>query len=369
MSTAAPLEPIGERLTHTWSGRRRWPLVSVAGGSLAAALVLLPLVFLLVQAQQSGWDQLRRLLLRHQVAVLLWNSVRLTVACTLLCAVLGVGAAWLVERTDVPFRRALAVALVLPLGIPDFVVGFGWVSLEPGLHGYLAAVLIMTLSLYPLVYLPVASALAALDGGLEEAARSLGAGPWSAFRRVTLRQIWPAMLGGCLLVTLGLLAEYGAFEIVQYQTFTIQIFTEYKLGFDTVAACALALVLVVISVAVLGGELALAGRGRAFRSGPGARRPPARVLLGRARIPALLALLALCGAALGVPLGSLAYWIVHGGSSTLPSASLLAAALHTALLSAAAAALATALAVPVSTLALRHRNSLTLLIERLSYLP
>ena len=63
--------------------------------------------------------------------------------------------------------------------------------------------MIMTLSLYPLVYLPVASALANLDAGLEEAARSLGLGPWRAFWRVTLREIWPAVLGGCLLVTLG----------------------------------------------------------------------------------------------------------------------------------------------------------------------
>ena len=80
--------------------------------------------------------------------------------------------------------------------------------------------------------------------GLEEAARSLGLGPWRTFWRVTLRQIRPAVLGGCLLVTLALLAEYGAFEIVQYQTFTVEIFTEFKLGFDTVAACVLSLVLV-----------------------------------------------------------------------------------------------------------------------------
>ena len=369
MAAAAPSEHVGARIGHTWSGRRRWPLASALAGAAAAALVLLPLTFLVVQAQQSGWDQLRRLLLRHQVAVLLWNSARLAVACTLLCALLGVGCAWLLERTDVPGRRLLAVLLVLPLGIPDFVVGFGWVSLEPGLHGYLAAVMIMTLSLYPLVYLPVASALGGLDGSLEEAARSLGAGPWETFRRVTLRQIWPAVLGGCLLVTLGLLAEYGAFEIVQYQTFTVQIFTEFKLGFDTVAACALSLVLVAISLAVLGGELALTGRGRVFRSGPGARRPPARIVLGRARWAALAALAALCGAALGVPVGALVYWILRGGSSTLPPASIFSATLHTAGLSAAAAALAVVLAVPVSTLALRHRNRLTLLLERLCYVP
>ena len=203
MSTFAPIEPVTNRWVRRWSGRGRWPLVSIAGGMIAVALVLLPLTFLVVQAQQSGWGEVERLLLRHSVAVLLWNTVRLTFACTALCAVLGVGAAWCVERTTLPARRLWAVALVLPLGIPDFVIGFGWVSIEPRLHGYLAAVMIMTLSLYPLVYMPVAAALAHSDAGLEEAARSLGLGPWQTFRRVTLRQIRPAVLGGCLLVTLG----------------------------------------------------------------------------------------------------------------------------------------------------------------------
>jgi iron(III) transport system permease protein len=369
MSTLTPTEPLAQRLTYKWSGHRRWPLVSVAGGILVAALVLLPLIFLIDQAGQSGWSELRHLVLRHSVAVLLWNTVRLTVACTLLCALLGVGAAWLVERTELPLRRFWAVALVLPLGIPDFVVGFGWVSIDPALHGYLPAVMIMTLSLYPLVYLPVAAGMANLDGALEETARSLGMGPWRTFAKVTLRQIWPAVLGGCLLVTLGLLAEFGAFEILQYRTFTVEIFVEYKLGFNTVGACALSLVLVLLGLLVLGGELALGGRGRAWRSGPGVRRMSSRVPLRTWTLPSLAALTVLTGLALGVPIGSLVYWMTRGNSSTLPSTSILAALGHTAELSAAAAAIATALSVPVCTLALRHRNRLTLAIERLAYLP
>jgi iron(III) transport system permease protein len=377
MSTLAPFEPAAST-PHTsrpsswaraWSGRRRWPLVSVAGGLLAAGLVLLPLVFLVDEALQPAWGEIERLLLRHNTAVLLWNTVRLAFACTALCAVIGVAGAWCVERTTLPGRRLWAVALVLPLGIPDFVVGFGWVSLEPGLHGYLAAVLIMTLSLYPLVYLPVATSLSRVDPALEEVARSLGLGSWRTFWRVTLRQISPALLGGCLLVTLGLLAEYGAFEIVQYQTFTVAIFTEFNLGFDTAAACALSLVLVLLSVAVLGGEFALGGRGRSLRGGFGTRRPAPRVPLRRWKAPALAGLAGLSGLGLGVPVGSLIYWVIRGGSTTLPPASILTDAWHTAELSAAAAVLATALAVPVTALAMRHRNRLTLLIERLAYLP
>jgi iron(III) transport system permease protein len=369
VSTTAPSQPLAGRASRAWSGRGRWPLASGAGAAIAAGLVLVPLIFLVVQAQQSGWSEVKHLLLRHSVAVLLWNTLRLTVACTALCAVIGVAAAWCVERTVLPARRLWAVALVLPFGIPDFVVGFGWVSIDPALHGYLAAVMIMTLSLYPLVYLPARMALANVDGGLEEAARSLGLGPWQTFLRVTLRQIWPAVLGGCLLVTLGLLAEFGAFEIVQYQTFTVAIFTEFKLGFDTVAASSLSLVLVLLSVAVLGGELILGGRSRTPRPGPGVRRAPARVALGRWTAPAIGGLGALSALALGVPLGSLVYWMLRGNSSTLPGTSILSAVGHTAAFGAAAAAISTALAVPVTALAMRHRNRLTILIERLAYLP
>jgi iron(III) transport system permease protein len=369
MSTAALARRSTGRWARAWSGRRRWPFASGVGAGLAGGLVLLPLAFLVIQAQQAGWGEVQRLLLRHSVAVLLWNTLRLTLACTALCAVLGVAAAWCVERTSLPGRKLWSVLLVLPFGVPDFVVGFGWVSIDPALHGYWAAVMIMTLSLYPLVYLPARTALANADASLEEAARSLGLGPWQTFGRVTLRQIRPAVLGGCLLVTLGLLAEYGAFEIVQYQTFTVAIFTEFKLGFDTVAACALSLVLVVLGILALGGELALGGASATSRSGAGARRTPPRIALRGWTVPALLGLGGLCSLALGVPLGSLVYWMLRGNSSTLPGTSILAALGHTALFAAAAAAVSTALAVPVTALATHHRNRLTVLIERLSYLP
>jgi iron(III) transport system permease protein len=370
MNMLAPPHPSMEgRWARAWSQRRRRPLVTILGAAIAGALVLLPLVFLVVEAQQSGWGAVSRLLFRHNTAILLWNTLRLVVASTALCAVIGVAAAWCVQRTAIPARRVWAVLLVLPLGVPDFVIGFGWVSLEPSLHGYAAAVMIMTLSLYPLVYLPALAGLAGVDPGLEEVARSLGLGPWPVFWRVTLRQMLPAVLGGCLLVTLGLLAEYGAFEIVQYQTFTVAIFTEFKLGFDTAAACALSLVLVALGLVALAGELPLVRRGRWTRSGAGARRVASRVRLGRWTIPALFGLFALCSLALGVPVGSLVYWSIHGGSTTLPSASILTDAAHTAEFSAGAAALATALAIPVTAAAMRHRNRLTILIERLALLP
>jgi ABC-type Fe3+ transport system permease subunit len=83
MSTLASTQPIQGRIARAWSGRGRWPLASAIGAGIATALVLLPLIFLVVQALQSGWGEAERLLVRHLTAVLLWNTVRLTIACTL----------------------------------------------------------------------------------------------------------------------------------------------------------------------------------------------------------------------------------------------------------------------------------------------
>jgi iron(III) transport system permease protein len=149
----------------------------------------------------------------------------------------------------------------------------------------------------------------------------------------------------------------------------VAIFTEFKLGFDTAAACALSLVLVALGVAALAGELALVGRGQLARIGAGARRNAAKVSLGAMTVPVLIGLTALAALALGVPLGALAYWSIRGGSTTLPSASILTDAAHTAELSAAAAALSTVLAIPVTVAAMRHRNRISTTIERLALLP
>ena len=116
------------------------------------------------------------LIFRSLTATLLWNTVRLTVVVTVLCAVIGTAAAWFVERTDLPGRRVWAVLVVVPLAIPDFVVSFGWASLSTWVQGFRGAVLVMTLAVYPLVYLPVAASFRGADPGQEEVARSLGAG-------------------------------------------------------------------------------------------------------------------------------------------------------------------------------------------------
>jgi iron(III) transport system permease protein len=348
--------------------RVRPPRPALLGALVAAGLALLPLVFILQQVSDVGWSEARRLLWRQRVGELLVNSVQLTVAVTAACVVIGLAAAWCVERTDLPFRRTLAVLLALPIAVPEYVNGAGWVSILPGLHGFGAAVLVMTLSHYPLVYLPTAAVLRIGDPALEESSRSLGRGPWRTFARVTLPQLRLALLGGGLVIALHLLAEYGGFAVLRYRTFTTEIYSAYKLGFDAASASLLSLVLVVLCVLVLGGEMSLRGRAR-HTAGAATARRRARVRLGRMTPVALAGLGGLVVLALGVPLGALGYWLVQGSSTTLPSASIIGATTSTVLYGLAAAGLATALALPVAFLAVRRRGAVSGVLERTVYLP
>jgi iron(III) transport system permease protein len=337
--------------------------------SAAVAIVLvLPLAFLLVEAHGAGTATTVHLIFRSLTAKLLWNTVRLTVVVTVLCAVIGTATAWFVERTDLPGRRVWAVLVVVPLAIPDFVVSFGWASLSTWVQGFRGAVLVMTLAVYPLVHLPVAASFRGADPGQEEVARSLGLGRLRTFWRITLGQARVAILGGCLLVTLVMLAEYGAFEILAYQTFTTEIFTEFNVSFNIPTACALALVLVLVSLLVIFGERLARGRGRVSRSGPLAQRVVARQQLGRAKPAVLAGFVALVGLALGVPVGASIYWMLEAGHAYLTGVSLLDAAWHTALYSAIAAALATVMALPVALLAVRHQGRAYQLLERSTYI-
>ena len=348
---------------------RPTPLALLAIAAAVALLVLLPLGFLLDQTLSIGWTQVERLLFRPFVGTLLVNTVLLVAVATTACVALGVGVAWCVERTDLPGRRAWAVLAALPITVPAFVTSYSWVSITPTVQHFGGAALIVTLAYYPLVYLPVAAVLRGLDPALEESARSLGMGPWRTFVRVTLPQTRLALLGGALLVAVHLLSEFGAFAMLRFQTFTTAIYDEYRLSFDGPAASMLATVLVLLCLALLVGELALRGNARYARVDTGSPRPAARAALGRAKWPVLAALAALVGLALGLPLVTLVYWMLHGGSTSFPVSSLLSTAATSLELGLGAALLTTLLALPVSILAIRHPSRIAGALERAAYLP
>ncbi|GAA3856949.1 ABC transporter permease [Amycolatopsis tucumanensis] len=330
-------------------------------------LALVPLAFVVVYTVSAGWTQVEQLVFRPRTAELLWNTGRLVGGSMLLSAAIGIGAAWLVERTALPGRRVWHVLLVAPLAVPAFVNSYGWVSLLPGASGYLAAVSIVTLSYFPLVYLPVGAALRGLDPALEESAHSLGYGRFHTFRLVVLPQLRPAVLGGCLLVGLHLLAEFGALQMLRFPTFTTAVYDQFQSSFNGPAANMLAAVLALLCLLLLLGELRLRGRLRYARVGAGSAREAAPARLGAFAGPAMVTLAALVLLTLGVPLGSLAFWLTTGPSADVPIVELSSAVGMSLGLGAMGAAVTVLLAIPVAWLAVRNRGRFATAIERLTY--
>jgi iron(III) transport system permease protein len=360
MAVIAPAAPPAAQMRHR---EARTPRTLLVTSVLIAAVMALPLVFLFIFAKHAGAAEVRQLIDRRLTATLLWNTVRLTFVVTVLCAVIGTATAFCIERTNVPLRPLWAVLVVVPLAIPDFVTSFGWTSVSTHITGFHGAIVVMTLAVYPLVHLPVAASLRNADPSQEEMSRSLGVSRWQTFWRVTIAQARGAILGGCLLVSLVMLAEYGAFEILGYRTFTTEIFTEFH-SFDLAGACALSLVLVALSIVLVTGDLRLRARGQIARTGSNTQRLAKRHDLGRATIPVLLGLLALVGLAIGVPVGAAIYWMVQGGAPAISGVSLVSATLHTALYAAGAGVIATIAALPLALLSVRHSGRLGNLLER-----
>ncbi|MDQ3155275.1 MAG: iron ABC transporter permease [Actinomycetota bacterium] len=340
----------------------------LAAGSAVAVLTLIPIGFIAVYTVIIGPGEAWDLLVRPRVGELLINTARLVFAGCLLSIGLGLAFAWLIERTNVPFRPVWHVLLASPLAVPAFVNSYGWVSLTHRVEGFGGAVLIVTLSYFPLVYLPVAAALRGLDPALEEAAYSLNNNQWQTFWRVVVPQLHPAILGGALLVGLHMLAEFGALQMLRYPTFTTAIYDQYRSSYNGPAANMIASVLVLCCLFLLLTELKLRGNRRLSRVGRGAARKPSPHRLGRLTVPALFALAALVVLALGVPLASLIRWLVVGTSTAFPLGELGTAAATSISLGATAAVLTTVLALPIAWLAVRYRGPASHIVERSTYI-
>jgi iron(III) transport system permease protein len=351
----------------------RPPAFLIAASLFAAMLVLLPIAFTIVQAAGVSAQVAVDLLLRPLVGRLLVNTIGLVVAASLTSAIIGTTAAWLVERTDLPGRQVWAVLAAAPLAIPPFIASYAWVSLSDALQEFGGALLVVTCAYYPLVYLPVAAALRGLDPALEQTARSLGQGAWGCFFRVVAPQLRPALFGGMLLVALDTLIEFGAFALLRFRTFTTELYAQYRTGLDGPESSLLALVLIALCLICLIAELRVRGHAHYARVGGGARRIAAPARLGRFRLPALLAFVALTGATLGVPLGMIGYWLLqHAEAATSPVAPslplLLSATFASVSYGLAGAAAALVLAAPLGYLTTRYPSRWTVMLERIAYL-
>ena len=384
------MEAAGRPLTLPEAGPRRVrpgaPLMVRGPAVLVALAMLLPLAYLLLRsagASSEAWA----LLLRSDTVHTLARTVTLMVTVTAGCLAIALPLAWLTVRTDLPLRRFWSVVTVLPLVIPSFVGAFLFISalgprgllqqmLEgplgigrlPEIYGLAGATLTLSLLSYPYLLLTVRGAWSGLDTSTEESARSLGHGPWSTMMRVTLPQLRPAIAAGSLLVALYTLSDFGAVSLMRYPTFTWVIFQQYESSFDRSVAAVLALTLVGLALLVLALEGWSRGRRSYHRTGPGSKRRPKAVALGRWRWPAFALCGLIAGLALALPTGLLIHWLARGVMSGEPMLILWTAARNSVVASGLAAVAAAALSVPMAALIVRYPGPLSRVLERASFI-
>ena len=284
----------------------------IAASLLVAALVLIPVLALLWQAAQGSeglWSHLARYVLPHalgQTAILMGGVGVLTAA-------IGTSAAWLVTAHDFPGRRVLEWALLLPLAVPTYIVAYAYLDLLhplgpfqtlvraalghdsprafrlPDIRSMTGAILLLSLVLYPYVYLPTRAMFMTQAANLVEVARTLGTSRRQVFGRVALPLARPAIAVGVSLALMETLNDIGASEFLGVRSLTISVYTTWVTRSDLPGAAQISLAMLLLVVALVSLERWARRRQRYSVSGQRAR-SFAREPLGRGAGLAALAL-------------------------------------------------------------------------------
>jgi molybdate transport system permease protein len=247
----------------------RPPVVLVVVALIGLTFLVLPLVGLLAR---TPWRDVGTLMTAPGVSTALRLSLVTATLSMLLCLALGVPLAWLLARTAIRGRTAIRALVTVPLVLPPVVGGVAllFVLGRRGLVGqYLerwfgitipftttAVVLAGAFVAMPFLVLSVEGALRGADVRLEEAAATLGASRWYAFRRVTLPAVAPGVLAGAVLAWARALGEFGATITFagnapgRTATMPITVYLALR-GGDPDAAIVLSVLLLGLSLAVL----------------------------------------------------------------------------------------------------------------------
>ncbi len=265
---SAPTAPESTARRRSERPPERPPVGLTAVAVLAGIAVVLPLAGL---AGRVPWGRLPGLLSGDVAADALRLSLTTSLAATAISLVLGLPLAYVLARVPFPGRSVLRGVVLLPLVLPPVVAGAALLfSLgRTGLIGKpleaatglvlpfstSGVVIATTFVAMPFLVITVEGALRNLDGRQEAAAATLGAGPWTVLRRVTLPMLAPSLAAGMALTWARALGEFGATITfagnLQGRTQTLPLAVYVALERDRDTAVALSLLMVVISLVVI----------------------------------------------------------------------------------------------------------------------
>lgn len=263
-------------------GSRRW-----TGAAIVAAIaVVVPVTMLassVVRPNTEVWSQ--------QWATRLPDEIRTTAVLLAGVAigsvVMGAGLAWLVSAYRFPGSRHLGWMLILPLAMPSYILGFltlatmgrtggvqdwwrarfGSDAWFPDVESIGGAIVTFTLVLYPYVYLLTRAALRDQAAGAYHAARTLGAGPTEAARRVVFPLVRPAIAAGAAVVMMETLTDFATVQYFGVDTVSVGVFRIWRGTYDRDAASEIASLVLAFALLAIAFERIARGRARFGQSG------------------------------------------------------------------------------------------------------
>ena len=229
-----------------------------------SVIVLVPLAALVAKGAQGGWHHFWQVAWNPEAKAALELTLGLSGAVVAINAVTGTALAWTLVRDEFPGKRFVNTLIDLPFALPTIVAGLTLLALygpNSAVHvnaaytrwGVLMALLFVTL---PFVVRTVQPVLIELDREMEEAAASLGANRLTILRRIVFPHLLPALLSGVALAFARAIGEFGAVILIagnlpfKTEVASLYVFQRINSG-DTTGAAALAVLLLVISLAVL----------------------------------------------------------------------------------------------------------------------
>ncbi|MEM9058833.1 MAG: iron ABC transporter permease [Pseudomonadota bacterium] len=275
-------------MTHVARPIRSKPAIDLwtIGALLIAGTLLIPIfavIWIAVFPTENIWPHL----LEHALPVYLGNTTALILLVGIGTAVIGTGTAWLVTMHEFPGRRWLEWALLAPLAMPAYIGAyalvdlleyagpvqtllraiFGWTSARdywfPEIRSLGSAAFVLTMVLYPYVYLLARAAFREQSVCALEVGRALGCGPWGVFWRVGLPLARPSVAAGTAIACMETLADFGTVDYFAVQTLTQGVFSIWLDTYNVGGAAQIALVMLGLILTLLMFER-FARRGRKF---------------------------------------------------------------------------------------------------------
>lgn len=311
-------------------GNRLLRLLRLALNGLLTFAVLAPIGILLTEIVTPDLELWRRIWGTFLPAAL-ENTLRLAVGTGIGTLLIGTFFAWLITAYEFPGRRWFDRLLLLPLAIPGFIMGFVYVTIFefagpvqtalrdqfgwergdywfPDIASPAGLILVLTLVLYPYVYLLARAAFQEQSASTLEAAQVLGLGRWRAFWRVTLPLARPHIAAGVLLVIMESMTDYGTVSYFGYPTLSERVIVLWNTSYDIRTATELATLLVFISLILLLAERTMRGQARFYQQGGYGSRVRRTKLRGLSRWSATGACMTLLGVAFVLPVSQLVMW-------------------------------------------------------------